>query len=367
MARVSKPGPLHEVHLELGATLTSFGGFEMPLRYDSDLAEHHVVREHAGVFDLSHMGEIEVRGPAAGEALDRALVGAFSVLPVGRARYSLLCDEAGGVIDDLVGYRLGDENYLLVVNAVNTAPVHAALRERCDQPGVKVVDASRTTALIAVQGPASTQVLAGITEVDPGSLRSYSGLETHVAGVRVLLARTGYTGEDGFELFCGERDAARLWWAVLEAGAGNGLRPCGLAARDTLRLEAGMPLYGQELTRERTPYEAGLGRLVHLDKETTFVGRAALEERSRSAPVERLVGLVGSGRRAPRHGYEVRDGDGRRVGAVTSGALSPTLGVPIAMAYLERGATSPATALEVDVRGRLLPVQLVELPFYRRG
>ena len=370
----ARRSPLHATHVALGATLVEYAGWLMPLRYGSDLAEHQAVRQAAGIFDLSHMGEIWVSGPGAGAALDRALVGWLSRLEVGRARYTMICAEDGGVIDDLVVYRPGADEFLVVANAANAATVADELRGRCAGEGVTVVDGSPDTALIAVQGPAAEAiVVAAVAEEDRDAvvgLRYYAAVPGVVAGVSAMVARTGYTGEDGFELFVPAESADHVWASLAVAGEGHGLVPAGLAARDSLRLEAGMPLYGNELDRSTTPYDAQLGRTVRLDKSTedgeriAFVGRAALAARATATPASVLVGLEGTGR-AARHGYRVLMGEAP-VGYVTSGAPSPTLGRPIAMAYVTPEVTAPGTELSVDVRGRLEPVRVVELPFYRR-
>ncbi|SFO90085.1 aminomethyltransferase [Amycolatopsis arida] len=368
---MTRQSPLHEVHAALDASFTDFAGWSMPLRYRSELAEHKAVREAAGIFDLSHMGELEVRGPEAAGALDHALVGNLSGVKPGRARYTMLCHDTGGVLDDLVVYRLAEDRYLVVANASNTAVVASELRDRAHGYSAEVVDSSADTALIAVQGPRAAEIVGGVldsVELEGGlpALKYYASTPAVVRGHELLLARTGYTGEDGFELFVPAAEAADVWRVLTEAGEPHGLRPAGLASRDTLRLEAGMPLYGNELTVRTTPFDAGLGRVVKFDKPGDFVGRAALEKR-RDEPDRRvLVGLRGAGRRAPRHGYRVLDGE-REVGEVTSGALSPTLGHPIAMAYVNAGLREPGTALSVDVRGRTEPVEVVALPFYSRA
>ena len=358
--------PLVGEHEALGATLITFAGWQMPVRYRSDLAEHHAVRERAGLFDLSHMAEIELRGPGAGAALDHALVGHLSAVAVGRAKYSLLCAPDGGILDDLVVYRLAEDRYLVVANAANAEVVLAALRERSAGFDVEVTDQGAATALIALQGPAAAGVLRTVSDADLDSLRYYAAMDAEVAGTPVLLARTGYTGEDGFELFVDADLAPALWRALLAAGEDAGVEPCGLACRDTLRLEAGMPLYGHELSADRTPYEAGLGRVVALSKDADFVGRSALEARAAEGPRELLVALVAEGRRAPRGGYPVQDPAGTVIGEVTSGALSPTLGTCIAMAYVPVSAAETGTDLVVDVRGTPVPARVVDKPFYRR-
>ncbi|WP_061297019.1 glycine cleavage system aminomethyltransferase GcvT [Herbidospora cretacea] len=356
---MSRPTPLHEVHQSLGATLTDFAGWLMPLRYGSESAEHTAVRTAAGLFDLSHMGEIHVTGEGAADALDHALVGNLGGLSPGRARYTMMCDADGGIVDDLIVYRLSAEEFMVCANASNYLRVAQELTDRSKNHDAVVDDRSDSYALLAVQGPRSPQILAKLTDADLDGLKYYTGLPGTVAGVEALIARTGYTGEDGFELFVAADDAVKLWHALMEAGSDEGLVPAGLSARDTLRLEAGMPLYGNELTSATTPMDAGLGRVVRFDKAGDFVGRAAL---SAAETGRRLVGLVMKGRRVPRHGFAVVDAGGAVVGEVTSGAPSPSIGRPIAMAYVDVNATPAA----VDIRGSHEPVDVVDLPFYRR-
>ena len=341
--------------------MTDFAGWLMPLRYTSETAEHKAVRTAAGLFDLSHMGEIAVTGPEAAEALDYALTGQLSAVKPGRARYTMMCAPDGGVLDDLVVYHTEPGRYLVVANASNTPLVLEELRARC-KPAV-VTDETEQTALIAVQGPNAQGILAPLTGLDPAALRYYAGAYADVAGRPAWVARTGYTGEDGFEVFCRAEDAELIWTALANQGNPNPA-PAGLAARDTLRLEAGMPLYGNELSREVTPYEAGLGRVVKLDKAGDFVGRDALAERAAAGPRLTLTGLIARSRRVPRHGYPVVAEDGTRCGTVTSGAPSPTLGVPIAMAYLEAGTAQP---FGIDIRAKIEEADIVDLPFYRRS
>ncbi|MFI6319694.1 glycine cleavage system aminomethyltransferase GcvT [Nonomuraea sp. NPDC050556] len=359
---MARPTPLRDVHESLGATLTDFAGWLMPLRYGSESAEHNAVRTAAGLFDLSHMGEIFVTGPQAGEALDYALVGHLSALAPGRARYTMIVNEAGGVLDDLIVYRLADEEFMVVANASNYELVASELLERAKPYDAVVDDRSEQYALIAVQGPRAQEILETLTDADLAGLKYYAGLPGLVDGREALIARTGYTGEDGFELFVANQDAVPLWNALLAAGSGFGLIPAGLSSRDTLRLEAGMPLYGNELSTSLTPFDAGLGRVVKFDKPGDFVGRAALEPLKDIPPTRRRVGLVARGRRVPRHGYPVV-ADGQVVGEVTSGAPSQSLGKPIAMAYVDNGVNE---GLAVDIRGSHEAMDLVELPFYRR-
>ena len=374
---------LYGQHQKLGASFTDFGGWQMPLKYASELAEHKAVRQAAGLFDLSHMGEVWVEGPDAAKFLDYALVGNLGAVAPGKAKYSLICREDGGIIDDLISYRRPStdkgDRYLVVPNAGNAAVVAAALAERAAAGpdgafDVTVQDASAATSLIAVQGPAAEQILLRI--VPAGQREAVRGLKYYAADEveftfgsgahRLLLARTGYTGEDGFEIYLPNESAPALWEALLEAGKEDGLVPAGLACRDSLRLEAGMPLYGNELSLDVTPFEAGLGPVVSFKKESDFVGRTALEARKAAGVQRKLVGLKGLGRRAGRSHYPVLK-DGAVVGEVTSGAPSPTLGYPVALAYVAPELAEPGTTLEVDLRGKAEPFEVVALPFYKRG
>jgi aminomethyltransferase len=368
---------LYEEHKKLGASFTDFGGWQMPLKYSSELAEHHAVRTSAGLYDLSHMGEVWVTGPDAAAYLDYALAGKISAMAVGKAKYSLICNEDGGIIDDLITYRRGDEKFLVVPNAGNAKVVAAALAERAAGFNVDVQDASAETSLIAVQGPKAQDILLRLVpaaqhELVTG-LKYYAAVEVPFmvggASQELLLARTGYTGEDGFEIFVANDDAAALWQALVAIAEDRELTPAGLASRDSLRLEAGMPLYGNELSVDGDPYAAGLGPIVALSKEGDFVGKAALaakkEAGAGATSGRKLVGLKGLGRRAARGHYPVLK-DGNVVGEVTSGQPSPTLGYPVAMAYVDVAFTEPGTALDVDLRGKAEPFEVVALPFYKR-
>ncbi|WP_030942750.1 glycine cleavage system aminomethyltransferase GcvT [Streptomyces sp. NRRL S-646] len=365
---------LDALHRSLGATMTDFAGWDMPLRYGSERDEHLAVRTKAGLFDLSHMGEITVTGPQAAQLLNFALVGNIASVGVGRARYTMICRADGGILDDLIVYRLAEteaasSTYLVVANASNAQVVLDALVERSAGFDAEVRDDRDNYALIAVQGPESPGILKSLTDADLDGLKYYAGLPGTVAGVPALIARTGYTGEDGFELFVAPGDAEKLWQALTDAGAPVGLVPCGLSCRDTLRLEAGMPLYGHELSTSLTPFDAGLGRVVKFEKEGDFVGREALQDaaaRAAENPPRVLVGLVAQGRRVPRAGYAVVAG-GEVIGEITSGAPSPTLGKPIAMAYVDAAHAAPGTeGVGVDIRGSHEPYEVVALPFYKR-
>jgi aminomethyltransferase len=357
---------LVDVHRALGARLIEFGGWLMPVQYTSILEEHRAVRERVGLFDLSHMGELFVEGGDAGDALAAALVTDPRTLAVGRAHYSMLCTPDGGVIDDLIVYRLGPERFLVVANAGNATIVSDELATRLGRWRAVLDDRSLATSLVAIQGPRAAEVLAPLTDVDLAGLRYYAIAEGHVADIPALVARTGYTGEDGFELFVDWARGPEVWAALAAAGEGAGVIACGLGARDTLRLEAGMPLYGNELDRDTNPYEAGLGRVVKLEKPGDFVGREALARVASEGPAKRLVGLVVTGRGIARHGYPVAVGE-RRTGVVTSGTHSPTLGKPIAMAYVAPGDGEPGTILAVEVREQPVSAEVVPLPFYKRS
>ncbi|HEU4668339.1 MAG TPA: glycine cleavage system aminomethyltransferase GcvT [Arthrobacter sp.] len=378
---------LYDEHKKLGASFTDFGGWQMPLKYSSELAEHHAVRKSAGLFDLSHMGEVWVTGPEAAAFLDYALVGKISAMPVGKAKYSLICNEDGGIVDDLITYRRpaaagtgqsSTDVFLVVPNAGNAAVVAAELAARAAGFDVQVHDASAETSLIAVQGPKAQELLLRLVPAAQHSrvteLKYYAAVEVPFlvggAGLDLLLARTGYTGEDGFEIFVSNDHGPGLWQALVAIAEDGELTPAGLASRDSLRLEAGMPLYGNELSLQGDPFAAGLGSVVALSKEGDFVGKAALaakkEAGAGSTAGRRLIGLKGLGRRAGRAHYPVLK-DGAVVGEVTSGQPSPTLGYPIAMAYVDVEFTAVGTALDVDLRGKAEPFEVVELPFYKRA
>jgi aminomethyltransferase len=375
-----KRSPLYETHAAAGASFTDFAGWQMPVSYGSDLGEHHAVRTAAGLFDISHMAQLAVTGAEAAGFLDFALAANVTGIPLSKAKYSMVLTPEGGIIDDVIVYRNAPDEYLVIANAGNHDPVLAALHARADGFDARVTDLVGE-ALIAVQGPRAAEILAATPELrhDDGLAMGHTleGLPYYACmGMRfgegaVLVSRTGYTGEDGFEIGVNAQDAPALWAALLNAGEPVGLVPCGLAARDTLRLEAGMPLYGHELTLETQPAQAGLARAIPLRTKTAdFVGRDAVIAGPPSG-ARVLVGLRIEGRRAGRAGYEVFivEPDGVQppdtpVGVITSGALSPTLGYPIAMAYLDPDvADSP---LAVDVRGTRIPASVTPLPFYRR-
>jgi len=360
---------LFEKHQSLGATFTDFGGWNMPVRYGSDLDEHHAVRNSAGLFDISHMAEIAILGDA-GEFLDYAVVSKVSALADGRAKYTMICNPDGGVIDDLIVYRISAKDYLIIANASNRKAVVKALEDRRHGFDVDIQDISDDFSLLAFQGPKSAEILQSLitagsdgAKYDLANLKYYAIAPADVAGVSVLLARTGYTGEDGFEIMVANSDAEKIWDLISE----QGVTPCGLASRDTLRLEAGMPLYGHELESDLTPFEAGLEKIINFDKD--FVGKEALQPRLGQTPSRKLFALKGEGRRAARADYEIfLTGGDQAIGKVTSGVLSPTLGYPIAMAYLDGNLDLPVgSKLEADVRGTKVEYEVVAMPFYKRG
>lgn len=335
----------------------------MPVRYTSDLAEHEAVRTDAGIFDISHMAEIFVTGPQAAAFLDYALVIKSSAIAIGKAKYALICNAQGNIIDDLIVYRLADDEFLVIANAGNREPVVTALKERAVFQGfVGVEDRSDEFALLAVQGPNATAKLQKVTDINLADLPYYSIDKGTVDGVAAYLCRTGYTGEDGFEVLIPADKAVQVFNALIN----QGIQPCGLAARDTLRLEAGMPLYGHELNLNVNPYQAGLGRVVKLDRDEDFVGKSALTAIAETEPNPVLVGLIAKGRRAARADYFLYDGD-KQVGQITSGALSPTFNYPVAMAYVDRAYSTTGTSLEADIRGNRLEMVVVKLPFYKRS
>jgi aminomethyltransferase len=357
--------PLHDIHVALGARMVPFAGWEMPVQYASILDEHRTVRTAVGLFDLSHMGELHVSGRQGLDFLRHAVISDPARLAPGQAQYSMLCTESGGIVDDLIIYRVED-GYLVVCNAANREADVAHLRGLLASTGMDAVleDQSDATALVAPQGPRAAELLATLTDADLDGLGYYHCTPGTVAGIGCLIARTGYTGEDGFELFCRPAEAEALWHAVREAGEPFGIKPCGLGSRDTLRLEAGMPLYGNELDRETNPYEVNMGRVVRLDKGA-FHGSEALARIADAGPTRRLVGLVMRENAIPRHGYPVLV-DGVVAGHVTSGTASATLGEKIAMAFVPADRAAPGESVQVVVRERPFLAEQVALPFYKR-
>jgi len=361
--------PLYAEHVALGARLAPFAGWSMPVQYAGVLKEHAAVRNHAGLFDLSHMAQFALDGAGVAAWADGLTVNRVRTMPIGGARYNLFCDERGGVLDDVLFYRLADDRFLLVVNAANARKMCAYLHERAaGLPDVSVRDLRAERALIAVQGPRAVELVAPFCDREIRGLRYYACAEYRIDGVAALVARTGYTGEDGVELFVPAAAAPRLWRMLLAAGASAGLVPCGLGARDVLRLEAGMPLYGRELGPEISPIAADLGRTVAFEKPAFCGKEALLAEVARRGP--RIVGLRLEGRIPARGGYAVYAGAAdadARVGEVLSASVAPSLGnAQIATALVPQVVGALGARLFVEVRGTRQPARVVSLPFYRR-
>jgi aminomethyltransferase len=349
--------PLYEEHKELGARLVSFAGWEMPVQYEGVKAEHAAVRERVGLFDVSHMGEVVFRGPEAEAAVQRLVTRDVSRMEVGQAGYCAVCYETGGTVDDVLVYRREDA-FLIVVNAANREKDVAHFRENVADLDVEITDESDEWALLALQGPEAVALLQQLTDTELSEVRSFRFVETELEGAPALLSRTGYTGEDGFEIYVRPDSAPAVWRRLIESGA----VPVGLGARDTLRLEAGMSLYGNELSAEITPLEAGISFAVHLDKETGFIGREALQREKEEGLRRKVVGFELTGRGIARHEHPVTV-NGEEVGRVTSGTHSPTLGKAIGLALLPAGVED---SFEVQIRGKAIPARVVSLPFYKR-
>lgn len=361
-----KRTPLHDRHVTLDGKMVPFAGFEMPVQYPTGItAEHKAVRETAGLFDVSHMGEFLVRGPQALDLVQRISVNDAARIEVGQAQYSAMCREDGCVIDDLIIYRLPD-HFMLVVNASNRPKDLSWVESHARGMDVTVEDVSDETALLALQGPAAREILRPLATPDVDEVKYYRFVEGTVAGRPALISGTGYTGEDGFELYVAAEDAGPIWDTLLEAGAGDGLIPAGLGARDSLRLEMGYALYGNDLDEEHTTLESGLGWVTKLDKGVDFIGRDALARQKEAGVERRLVGIRLLDRGFPRPGYAVVS-DGRAVGVLTSGTVSPSLGQGVAMGYVPTELSKPDTPVQIDVRGRTLNAVVQRPPFYTDG
>ena len=360
-----KRTPLYEQHRALGARLVEFSGWEMPVQYSGILAEHEAVRTRAGLFDVSHMGEFKVEGSDALAFLQYLVPNDVSRLAIGQALYTQLCLPNGNTIDDMLIYHLADNHYMLVVNAGNIDKDFAWVAEQAKNfEHVQVTNQSDTTALLALQGPAAQAILQPLTETDLASIRYYHFVPGMVDGINCLISRTGYTGEDGFELYCAPADVVKLWNDLLAAGKAQGLLPAGLGARDTLRLEAGMCLYGHELDDQTNPLEANLGWTVKLDKGD-FIGHDALLNTKQQGLKRKLVGIELLERGVPRGGYTIYENDAP-IGVLTSGAPGPTVHKNIGMGYVDPAHATAGLPVQVDIRGRRIAAQIVALPFYKR-
>ncbi|GFN22341.1 glycine cleavage system aminomethyltransferase GcvT [Thermanaeromonas sp. C210] len=361
-----KRTPLYEEHLAAGARMVEFGGWLMPVQYTGILEEHQAVRTQAGLFDVSHMGEIEIKGPDAFSLIQQLITNDASLARGDRVIYSPMCYPDGGTVDDILVYPQGEDKYLLVVNAANTAKDLEWIQKQAEEGGADAVitDLSSATVQLALQGPEAAAILQPLTDVNLQDLGYYRWTRGRVQGIYCLISRTGYTGEDGFELYLDPAEGPQMWRGLLEAGRDRGLKPCGLGARDVLRLEAALPLYGHELGPHITPVEAGLGRFIRPEKGE-FNGREVLKQQKEVGPPRRLVGLVMQDRGIPRPDYPVSRGD-KVVGRVTSGSFAPALGKNIALALVEKGYALEGEELTVNIRGREHPAQVVPLPFYSR-
>jgi aminomethyltransferase len=363
----AKKTPLFGEHQRLGAKLIDFGGWMMPVNYPSGiLEEHKTTRVAVGIFDVCHMGEIHFQGPRASQAVQRLVTNNVGALADGAAMYAVACHPSGGIVDDLIVYRVAHDHFLIVVNASNIEKDH---RHFVDNVGTwcQIDNRSDATALIAFQGPLAASALAGLTKIDLASLRSFHFLpDQQVAGLPAWIARTGYTGEDGFEIFASAEHAVALWNALLDAAVRVGGKPVGLGARDTLRLEARLSLYGNDLDDTTTPLEAGLGWVVKLDAGD-FIGRDALLRQRAAGLARQLVGFEMRERGIPRHGYPINDArTGATLGTVTSGSVGPSIGKNIGMGYLPSAYAEPGTRIAIDCRGKPALAELVKGPFYRR-
>lgn len=361
-----KRTPLFDVYKNFGGKTIDFGGWELPVQFSSIKEEHEAVRTKAGLFDVSHMGEIEVKGPDSLLYLQKMMTNDISKLKIGAAQYTAMCYENGGTVDDLLVYKMAEDDYLLVVNASNTEKDFDWLESHLEGE-VTIKNISEKMAQLALQGPLAEEILQRLTGEDLSGIGNFKFQENvTINGKKALVSRTGYTGEDGFEIYCASEDAVELWNTILEVGKEDGLVPCGLGARDTLRFEATLALYGQELSADITPYEAGIGFAVKLNKEVDFIGKDSLLKQKENSIPRKLVGIEMIERGIPRHGYPVFHGE-TRVGEVTTGTQSPTLKKNIGLALVDKDFSEIGTELEIEIRGKKVKASIVPTPFYKRA
>jgi aminomethyltransferase len=364
-----KRTPLYAMHQQHGAKLIDFGGFEMPVQYSGILKEHQAVRERAGIFDVSHMGELMITGSESLKLVQHLTVNDASKLTPGKIQYSAMCYEDGGIVDDLLVYCMSESAYLLVVNASNKEKDLNWILSQNEQFGAHIEDISEKTCLLAVQGPASIGILQKLTEINLSDISYYSFMVGEFAGYSdVILSATGYTGEKGFEIYFDSTrvDPATVWNNIMEAGSDEGLEPAGLGARDTLRLEMGFALYGNDISAETTPLEAGLGWITKFDK-SNFIGKSVLEKQKSEGIQKRLIGFKTEDKRAiPRSHYSLLNESGEIVGEVTSGGQSPNLGIGIGMGYVQTAYNKPEASLFVEIRGKQFPVAVTKPPFIKK-
>ncbi|RTR35250.1 glycine cleavage system aminomethyltransferase GcvT [Robertmurraya yapensis] len=361
-----KRTPLFDIYKNYGGKTIDFGGWDLPVQFSSIKEEHEAVRTKAGLFDVSHMGEIEVKGPNSLPYLQKMMTNDISKVSTGGAQYTAMCYENGGTVEDLLVYKRADEDYLLVVNAANIEKDYAWLEKHLED-GVTIHNISGNVAQLALQGPLAEAVLQKLTATELDKIGSFKfQKDIEVAGKNSLVSRTGYTGEDGFEIYCASEDAVHIWNSILETGKEEGVLPCGLGARDTLRFEATLALYGQELSPEISPLEAGIGFAVKLNKEANFIGKEALVKQKENGVPRKLVGIEMIERGIPRHGYAVYSGD-EQIGEVTTGTLSPTLKTNIGLALLDQAYSTLETEVEVEIRGKKVKAKIIPTPFYKRA
>ncbi|MBA4535796.1 glycine cleavage system aminomethyltransferase GcvT [Bacillus aquiflavi] len=360
-----KRTPLFDAYKEYGAKTIDFGGWELPVQFSSIKEEHEAVRTKAGLFDVSHMGEIEVKGPDSLNFLQKMMTNDVSKINIGDAQYTAMCYDNGGTVDDLLIYKLADEHYLLVVNAANTEKDYEWLMEHL-HGNVKIENVSPEFAQLAIQGPKAEEILQKLTKENLANIRFFKfKQDVLINGKKALVSRTGYTGENGFEIYCSNEDVVSLWHEMLEAGKEDGLVPCGLGARDTLRFEANLVLYGQEISPQITPLEAGIGFAVKVNKEADFIGKQALKEQKEAGVPRKLVGIEMIDRGIPRNGYPVFKAD-EQIGEVTTGTQSPTLKKNIGLALIKANEAELGTELEVEIRKKRLKAKIIKTPFYKR-
>jgi aminomethyltransferase len=364
MAELKKT-PLNDIHRELGARMIDFGGWDMPVQYTGLTDEHRAVRERAGLFDVSHMGECRIVGKDGEMAVNRLVTNDISLMTDGQIMYSPMCNEQGGTVDDLIVYRLDRENYFLVINASNTDKDVAWIREHTKGFDVAVTDESPLWGQLALQGPDAQAILSGLVDFPPGDIGFFTFRTVAVAGIEVILSRSGYTGEDGFELYCPAEKAADLWNSLMDAGSSKGLLPCGLGARDTLRFEAALPLYGNELGDDISPLEAGLGIFVKLDGED-FIGRDALLTQKKEGLKRKIVGFEMTGKGIPRHGYPVYDNEEKEIGVVTTGYAAPTVGKTVGLALIDAGSAVLGTEIMIGIRTKKAEALVCSKRFYSK-
>lgn len=360
-----KKTPLYQKHIDAGAKLVEFGGWMMPVQYKGIIEEHNAVRQKAGLFDVSHMGEFVIKGKDAEAFIQKLVTNDISVMKENQVQYSPMCYENGGVVDDLLVYKCADDDYMLVVNGANINKDWEWLQRNKGDFAIEMMDISEQTALLALQGPLAEKILGKLTDADLESLAYYRFLpKVIVGGSQVLLSRTGYTGEDGFEIYCSPENAVKLWDELLKIGGPDGLQPAGLGARDTLRFEAGLPLYGHEMSAEITPVEAGIGMFVKVDKEA-FNGKESLKQQKEQGVERKVMGFEMTGRGIARADYLVI-ADGKQIGKVTTGSPAPTVGKNLGFALIDKAYAQKGQEIFIEIRGKQVAAEIIAKPFYKR-